>query len=281
MLGLLAGATQKIRLGLGVTNPYTRNPALLAMSAATMDVLSGGRFLLGLGRSERESIEGEMGIHYGSPLGRLEESVKSLRRLFRGESVTNPALGVKDITLKLRPRSGGVPIYLAASGPKALRLAGRIADGVLLNAYSPVNYVHYAVSEINAGIKESGRGPRDVDVACVLIPRMTDDLPKVMGAMKKRIALLLTEPFTGQMLLDKSGLEATFLSGLRKLMVKGETEASANLIPDELARAFYVAGSETECRKRIGEYRRAGIALPVLLPQLSQFGEVARRLWDA
>jgi 5,10-methylenetetrahydromethanopterin reductase len=110
MLGLLAGATQKIRLGLGVTNPYTRNPALLAMSAATMDVLSGGRFLLGLGRSERESIEGEMGIHYGSPLERLEESVKSLRRLFKGEPETNPALGVTGITLKLKPRSADVPI---------------------------------------------------------------------------------------------------------------------------------------------------------------------------
>jgi len=88
MLGFLAAVTQRIKLGVGVVNPYTRNPALLAMASATLDRLSGGRFLLGLGRSEQPVIQDKMGIPYGNSRTALVETVSHLRRLFAGERVT-------------------------------------------------------------------------------------------------------------------------------------------------------------------------------------------------
>src|SRR5215813_799506 len=88
MLGFLAAATQRIKLGVGVVNPYTRNPALLAMASATLDRLSGGRFLLGLGRSEKAVIQEKMGIAYGNSRTALVETVSRLRKLFAGERVT-------------------------------------------------------------------------------------------------------------------------------------------------------------------------------------------------
>lgn len=278
MLGALSQATSKIRLGLGVTNPYTRNLALLAMSVATTDMLSGGRFILGLGRSEKHSIEAEMGIPYGTPLRKLEESIKALGGLFKGETVYNPYLGLKAVSLRLKPKSGKVSIYLAASGPKTLRLAGKVADGVILNAYSPIGYVRYAIGEVKAGAEEAGRKSDEVDITCVLIVRMVKDMSSIMGSMKKRVASMLCEPLIGELLLEKGGFGSPSLRELRPLMNAGEEDKAARLVSEDLAKAMYVAGSRDECLKRVREYHDAGVSLPILLPQLSQFEDVAKSL---
>ena len=117
MLGFLAAATQDIKLGLGVANPYTRHPALLTMACATLDRISGGRFLLGLGRSDRSVIQDRMGIPYTNPLSTLETTVNAVRGLLAGERVGNARLAIS-------PAREKPPIYLAAIGPRALRLAG-------------------------------------------------------------------------------------------------------------------------------------------------------------
>ena len=139
LLGFLAATTRRIKLGLGVANPYTRNPALLAMATATLDRICGGRFLLGLGRSEKAVVQGRMGITYGEPLSAMEEAVTVIRQLLSGESVTfsGGRFSMEGVRLAIRPVQEGLPIYLAAMGPKSLRMAGAIADGVLLNAYPP------------------------------------------------------------------------------------------------------------------------------------------------
>lgn len=281
MLGALSEATSRIKLALGVTNPYTRNPALLAMSAATTDMLSGGRFILGLGRSERHSIESEMGIPYEAPLKRLEETVKVLKRLFKGETVYNPYLGLGAVSLRLRPRNGQLGVYLAASGPKTLRLAGKVADGVILNAYSPIGYVKYAIEEVKMGAEEAGRKGAEIDIACVLIVRKVEDVSTVMAAMRKRVASMLCEPLIGELLLEKGGFDSSYLREIRALMSRGEEDKAARWVTEELAKAMYVAGSRDECLQRIREYRGAGVSLPILLPQLSQFADVAQSLSNA
>ena len=162
LLGYLAAATNTIKLGLGVTNPYTRNPALLAMSTATLDRISGGRFSLGLGRSERGVIQGRMGMRYGDPFQVMESVVSTLRRLMAGEALTTTEgpSPLTNVRLAIAPSQAEPPIYLAAIGPKALRLAGAIADGVLLNAYTPVSYVKYAAEEVRKAATEGRARPR-------------------------------------------------------------------------------------------------------------------------
>ena len=273
LLGFLAAATTRIKLGLGVTNPYTRNPALLGMSAATLDRISGGRFLLGLGRSDRWVIEGRMGMPYERPLAHMKEAVAQLRRLLAGERASGAAAywDLKAVRLAVTSAQERLPIYLAAIGPKALRLAGAVADGVLLNAYVPASYVRYAVGEIAAAAREAGRDPASIDITCMLIVRLTDDPARMMPALKERMVRLLAEPHVGEVLLERGGFDPGILPELRA-SAEGEGEkAAVGLIPDAMVEAFYLLGDAAECRRRIAEYREAGVDHPLLLPRLEDY----------
>jgi 5,10-methylenetetrahydromethanopterin reductase len=278
LLGYLAAATNTIKLGLGVTNPYTRNPALLAMSTATLDRISGGRFSLGLGRSERGVIQGRMGMRYGDPFQVMESVVSTLRRLMAGEALTTTEgpSPLTNVRLAIAPSQAEPPIYLAAIGPKALRLAGAIADGVLLNAYTPVDYVKYAAEEVRKAATEAGRDPDSVDIACMLIMRQTDEPERLWPDLKRRIVRLLEEPRVGEILLEKGGFDPSILEPLRASVQQDRGASAVDLISDEMVDAFYLVGSEEHCKKRVAAYRDAGVDSPLLLPRLEDFQEVAQ-----
>ena len=276
LLGYLAAATRSIKLGVGVVNPFTRNPALLAMASATLDRISDGRFALGLGRSDQPVIEGRMAIPYADSLSSLEEAVGLVRRLLSGERVTDlggrfPLDGVR---LAISPVQDRVPIYLAGIGPKALRLAGAVADGVLLNAYTSAEYVRYAVRQVRRRAREAGRDPEAVDIACMLVVRMTDDPASLLPELRRRVVRLLAEPHVGEVLLEKGGFDPSILGPLRA----STSEDAASLISDELVEAFYVLGPAERCRERVAEYREAGVDLPLLLPRLDAYAGVVREL---
>ncbi len=278
LLGYLAAATRTIKLGLGVTNPYTRNPALLAMSTATLDRISGGRFSLGLGRSERGVIQDRMGMSYGDPFQVMESVVSTLRRLMAGEAVTTNETESRltNVRLAIAPSQAEPPIYLAAIGPKALRLAGAIADGVLLNAYTPVDYVKYAAEEVRKAAREAGRDPDAVDIACMLVMRQTDEPERLWPDLKRRIVRLLEEPRVGEILLEKGGFDTSILEPLRASVQQDRGASAVDLISDEMVDAFYIVGSEKYCKERVAAYRNAGVDLPLLLPRLEDFENIAR-----
>ena len=278
LLGYLAAATRTIKLGLGVTNPYTRNPALLAMSTATLDRISGGRFSLGLGRSERGVIQDRMGMSYGDPFQVMESVVSTLRRLMAGETVTtNEAESrLTNVRLAIMPSQQEPPIYLAAIGPKALRLAGAIADGVLLNAYMPVSYVKYAAEEVRKAAQEAGRDPDSVDIACMLIMRQTNEPERLWPDLKRRIVRLLEEPHVGEILLEKGGFDTSILEPLRTSVQQDRGASAVDLISNEMVDAFYLVGPEEYCKERVAAYRNAGVDLPLLLPRLEDFENIAR-----
>jgi 5,10-methylenetetrahydromethanopterin reductase len=283
MLGFLAAATQRIKLGVGVVNPYTRNPALLAMASATLDRISGGRFLLGLGRSEKAVIQEMMGIAYGNSRAALVETVSHLRKLFAAERVTeqegrSKLQAVKLATTPLQPK---LPIYLAGIGTKGLRLVGEIADGVVLNAYVPPAYIRYAVAEIRSAATSAGRDPNTIDIACMLVIRLTDDPDSIRPTLKQRIARLLDEPHVGEILLDKGGFDPSMLKPLREIIKKDGEKAAVPLITDAMVDAFYIVGSTTQCKERIAEYRQAGVTTPLLLPRLEDYNKVATALNNA
>ena len=176
------------------------------MASATLDRLCGGRFLLGLGRSERSVIQDRLGLLYRTPRATLADTVTVLRRLLAGDQVT--ASGgqstLHNVRLAIQPvASHPLPIYLAAIGPHALRLAGAIADGVVLNAYVPTAYVRYAVAEIRQAAQEAGRPPEAITITCMLVVRLTEDPSALWPSMKQRLVRLLAEPSVGEMLLLK------------------------------------------------------------------------------
>jgi 5,10-methylenetetrahydromethanopterin reductase len=283
LLGFLAATTQRIELGVGVVNPYTRNPALLAMASATLDRLSGGRFLLGLGRSEKAVIQDKMGILYGNSRAALIETVSHLRRLFAGERVMEQKGRSKLQAVKLAttPIQSKLPIYLAGIGAKGLRLVGEIADGVVLNAYVPPAYVRYAVEEIRSAATTAGRDPNTIDIACMLVTRLTDDPDSIRPTLKQRIVRLLDEPHVGEILLAKGGFDPSILTPLREIIKKDGEKAAVHLITDAMVDAFYIIGSATQCKERIAEYRQAGVDTPLLLPRLEDYRTVATTLNNA
>ncbi len=279
LLGYLAATTLDIKLGVGVVNPFTRNPALLGMGAATLDRISDGRFLLGLGRSDRSVIQGKMGIPYSEPLAALKEAVGIIRDLLSNKTVsTDGRFRLNGVHLAVQPVQQPPPIYLAAIGPKSLRLAGAVADGVLLNAYVPTDYIRYAVREIRQAAEEAGRDPDAIDIACMLVVRLTDDPEVLMPELKQRMVRLLDEQHVGEILLEKGGFDPSILVPLRASVKSDGGKSATTLISEEMVRAFYVIGPADECRARIAEYRQAGVDNPLLLPRLNAFVEVAETL---
>lgn len=279
LLGFLAAVTERVELGVGVVNPYTRHPGLTAMAAATADRLAGGRLLLGLGRSDRGVIEGTFGIPYGRSLETLGEAVDVIRRLLAGETVdaSGASFSLRAARLAVTPPRPP-PIYLAAIGPRALRLAGAVADGVLLNAYAPVPYVRYAVSEVRAGAEAAGRDPAAVDIACMLVVRLTDDPASMLPQLRARLAGIMAEPYVGELMAERGGLNLGDLDTLRAADSAGDREAGARLIRDEVAAACTLVGDAGRIRERVEEYVEAGVDRPLLLPRLPDFERVAEAL---
>lgn len=279
LLGFLAAATESIELGVGVVNPYTRHPGLVAMGAATVDRLSAGRLLLGLGRSDPGVIEGTFGIPYERPRETLGEAVDVIRRLLARETVEHDegAFALREAALAVRPLRP-TPIYVAAIGPRALRLAGAVADGVLLNAYVPAAYIPRAVAEVRAGAEEAGRDPDAIDIACMLVVRLTDDPASMLPQLRARLAGIMAEPHVGELMAGWGGLDLGDLDALRVADAAGDRDAGAQLISDEVAEACALVGDAGRIRERIEEYREAGVDHPLLLPRLPDFEEVADAL---
>ena len=280
LLGYLGAATETIKLGVGVTNPYTRHPALLAMAAATLDRITGGRFVMGLGRSERDVIQGRMGMSYGDAPAVMSEAVSLMKALLGAKKVSRSEgnFKIRDTRLATLPVQSDLPIYLAAIGNKGLDLAGTIADGVVLNAYVPPAYVEYAVSRIRKAAVRAGRDPKDIDIACMVVIRLTNDPGSMMPTLKKRIVRLLSEPYVGEILLEKGGFDDSVLPAIRRSFVKDDGDSAKGLITDEMVESFYVIGDERKCKARVEAYRRAGVDVPLILPRLEDYERVANAL---
>ncbi len=279
LLGFLAAITQRLKLGVGVTNPYTRHPALLAMASATLDRVSGGRFILGMGRSEPFIIRDRLGLDYRQPRTVLAEAVSNIRDLLGGNRVdtTGEQVTMRDTRLAILPVQQPMPIYLAALGPQALRLAGAVADGVILNAYVPTGYVRYAVREIRDAARQAGRDPEAIDITCMLVVRLTPDAGALIPSLKQRLARLLAEPHVGEILLARGGFDADILKPLRA--ATSHTDADVvELISDDMVEALYLVGDAATCRTRIADYRAAGVDAPLLLPRLDDYMQVADAL---
>lgn len=280
LLGFLAAATDRLQLGVGVVNPYTRHPALLSMASATLDRLCGGRFMLGLGRSERSVIQDRMGIPYTRPRTTLEEAVTHIRTLLAGErlSTTDGVFDLTNVGLAIHPMQPRLPIYLAAIGPKALRLAGKVADGVLLNAYVPPDYVRYAVHEVRSAAEAAGREANAIDIACMLVVRLTDDPTSLWDGLKERLVRLLAEPYVGEILLEKGGFDSGMLPSLRDTAIQNGDSAALHLISDAMVESFYLVGPAEHCKERLTAYREAGVDQALLLPRLHDYRRVAESL---
>lgn len=236
-------STSTAVVGTGIVNVYSRTPFALAMAAATLAELSGGRFLLGLGTSSAALVEGAHGLTYERPLSRTATTVEAVRALLAGGTVGAARL--------LRPPSQAVPIALAAVGPRMLRLAGEVADGVLLALQSPDS-----VADARRAV---GSGPTILVRTLVGLP---GDDPLALAHARRLLASYLAVPAYAAML--REGGHAAALDRVAAAVRERGRAAGADAVSDDLLADRVVVGSVGEQRRRLAEYRRAGSEIDVL-----------------
>jgi alkanesulfonate monooxygenase SsuD/methylene tetrahydromethanopterin reductase-like flavin-dependent oxidoreductase (luciferase family) len=257
VLTAFASRTERIRLGTGVVPIYTRTPATMAQTAATIDELSGGRLTLGLGVSHRPVVEGWHGQTIDRPVAEMREYVGIVRAILRGE---DPPAGEKwQTSFHLvglhRP---DLPIFIAALSPAMLRLAGEVADGALLWLCNP-NYIRdVVVPEVTRGRERAGKSLDGFTIGAAVPSGLTDDVAGTYDALRRELLTYFGLPFYRTML-ERSG----FGQDIAAYDAAGsDLEAKKAAISDEFLSILTAVGDEQAVRAGIERYAAAGVSAP-------------------
>lgn len=269
-LGFLAAKTENIKLGSGIMQISARTPATTALTALAMAQISNDRFLLGLGVSGPQVVEGLHGDAFAKPLSRLKEYVDIVRQGLRGERFqyegahyTLPRPGGEGKALKpsIRPRPD-LPIYLATLGPKSLEYTGEAADGWLGTSFIP-EHADVMLDSIKTGADNAGRSIDDIDIQVSANIAVSDDVDALIAKARPGMAFTLGGMGSAKTnfynnAISRAGF-ADIAAEVQRLWVDGDKAAAAAAVPDELALMAYPIGNEAMVRDRIRAYRAAGV----------------------
>jgi 5,10-methylenetetrahydromethanopterin reductase len=270
-MAAFAAVTERIKVGSGVVNTWTRNPALLASTFSTLDDLAPGRVLLGIG-AWWDPLARKVGIERRHPLQAMREVVGVVRDLladrrvtFFGEHVHLDGVELDYVHQERRPKA--VPIYIGATGEKMLELAGEIADGVLLNYLVSPTYDAQAMEHLALGAKRAGRSVEDLDRPQLVVCSMESDRDRALDAARG-----LVTQYLGQQphIMAASGVPEDLLAEIGRVLTwpatKEEIDRAAALVPDEVVQQITASGTPEECVAKVEEYVAAGCTCPVLYP---------------
>lgn len=260
----IASNTSKVSFGTSVIPIYTRTPFQIAMGASTLNEISHGRMgFLGLGVGYRNRTEQYFGIKQGQRLERMREYVEIIRHLLSGADVTYHG---KFFSFEKFPRLSAepqeIPIYFGSSAPKMLELAGKVADGVILNSISTLEYMKFAFERIADGAESVGRDPSRIEIGHSIIYSVAEDGQEAIEAAKEDILFYLSYQELDPVI-EKSAFGAQVLK-IRESYLKGDKEAALSLISSEMLDAFSVYGTPGECRERLRKFVRRGVTLPII-----------------
>ncbi|MBK6562097.1 LLM class flavin-dependent oxidoreductase [Candidatus Amarobacter glycogenicus] len=282
-LAYLAGKTEKVKLGTSIMQAGTRTPAAVAMTALTMQSLSNGRFILGLGNSGPQVIEGWHGIRFDRPVQRLREIVEIVRMAASGERVTYngkvyqlPLPGGEGRALKVSAPPAHVPIYLATLGPKSLEVTGEIADGWLASSFTADNSKPL-LDAIRRGADRAGRDFDAIERQAGGVVQFGDDLDKLIAPRKSGFAFEMGAMGSPEHNFYK---DAYAMQGfgeaanrVQSLWLERKREEAAAAVPDELVVKANLLGTEAMVKDRIRAYRDAGITSISVSPAGETLGE--------
>ncbi|WP_020497955.1 LLM class flavin-dependent oxidoreductase [Sciscionella marina] len=274
VLGAAAVGTERIVFGTGVTNAVTRHPSVLASSWATLAEYTGNRVVLGIGTGD--SSLRTMGLT-PQKLAELEASIAELRELFARNTVTEPESGA-GYHLNYLSEPARIPVYIAASAPKILKLSGRIADGVIVLVGTAPEFIEGALRTIEEGAKESGRTLEDLRIVLWTPTAIDTDRTRARDLVRAHVSRVCIRPLPAPIDPD---LEAA-VNRIREsydYYHHMDTEAAhADLVPDELVDLFALAGTPEECLKRLRDIESLGVdqvsIVPFVRPGESRAGTI-------
>ncbi len=292
ILAWLAQATSRIRLGSGIFQMPGRSPAMTAMTAATLDQLSGGRMILGIGSSGPQVAEGWHGQRFGRQLQRTREYVEVVRKAlarerleYRGETLELPLPDGpgKALKLTIAPVQERIPVYLAAIGPKNTTLAAEIADGWIPTLFSPEHVAEFRpLLEEGFARAGDGKGFEDFDIAPTVNVFVSDDMETARNAMRPYVAL-----YVGGMgsrdknfynaLVQRYGFEDA-ARRVQDLYLEGKRDEAMAALPDELIDTVSLCGPPAVVRDRLAVFRDAGVGTLMVSPMAWTFDDRLRQL---
>jgi 5,10-methylenetetrahydromethanopterin reductase len=267
VMALCAVRTKSIRLGTAVTNMVYRDPTVLASSAATLNEISQGRAILGMGTGDGPVYS--LG-RTATPLAEFEQGLRTIRDLVQGRAISIPR-GKERLTegkVSLRIGKLPVPIYISAEGPRSLRVAGRVADGVILGTGFDLRVIQWAREQIAEGAKEVGRPPSEIDIMPAGMICVDENGSRARKLVRSRLANRAHHNFRFTL----ETVPAEELAGVRRFMEAFdiskpiEERVDPDLITDYLVQRFSIAGSPEECVARIKTLEEAGVRRVMLTP---------------
>jgi len=271
-MAAFATVTERIGIGSGVVNPWTRNVGLLAATFSTLDDLAPGRVILGLG-AWWDPLARKVGIHRRRPVEVMREVVEVTQRLLAMERVTfhGEYVDVEDIEIDIvhgdrSPKD--VPVYIAATtGMRMMELAGEIGDGVLLNYLVGPEYNREALEHLAAGAARAGRTLDDVDRPQLVVCSLDADRSLALDRARELVTQYLgQQPHIGK----ASGVDESLLEEIGRLLTwpatQAQIEKAMELVPDDVVQLVTASGTADECRAKVQEYVDAGCTCPVLYP---------------
>jgi F420-dependent oxidoreductase-like protein len=278
VLAWLAAGTERIHVCSGIFQIPARSPAMTAMTAATLDQLSGGRFRLGLGPSGPQVSEGWHGVRFARQLQRTREYVEVVRMALRrerveyhGETIELPLPDGpgKALKLTISPSQERIPIYLAAIGPKNVALTGEIADGWLPVFLAP-EHLDELLAPLHEGAARAGRTLEDFDISPTVNVLISDEVEAARDAMRPVLALYVggmgsREKNFYNRLIVRYGFEEA-AKEVQNLYLDGRKEEAAAALPDELIDTVTLCGPKERVRDRLAVYAQAGVGTLQISP---------------
>jgi 5,10-methylenetetrahydromethanopterin reductase len=267
-LALAAEHSARLKLGTAVTNPLTRHPAITAAAIATIDEISGGRAILGIGTGDRPLLA--LGMK-PSPLSALEATIEAVRRLWSGQEVD---MGPGPFSLhqaRLRfPGRPGLPVYISGSGPRTLQLAGRVGDGAILLVGLFPEAVAWAVQQVRQGEEQVRQGEeggaKSTDIAVFAYGAICEDRDL---ALEEARSIAAWFPQTAPVICRLAGLDDDVVARVQQAYGGGEFQEAAQaarLLPPEFVRRVALAGDAADARRRISEVLDAGASSVHVFP---------------
>lgn len=264
MLGTISGRTTTQKIGSSIINIYSRSPASIAMGAATIDTLSDGRFILGLGASSFPIVETLHGYTFEKPLERMKEYVEIVRLALSGKPInySGEIFNLKNFTLLIKPKRT-IPIYIAAINQKMVDLAWSIGDGVIFYL-RPINEMRETIKKMNSKKK--------IDVTTQIITCVAMDSDDAIIRAKKTVAFYISVGKIYRDFLAKNGFKNETLNIFEEYKKSGFKE-NHTFVTDPMLESLCIAGNPEECKKQFENFKNCGIDMPII--QFNPVGDVS------
>ena len=256
MLGAVSSKTKSQKIGSSIINIYSRSPSTISMGAATTDILSNGRLILGLGTSSVPIVEDFHGEKFETPVQRMREYVEIIRLSLSKKQInySGKIFNLKNFTLLIEPKRQSIPIYLAAINPKMVNLTWELGDGVIFYL-RPLDEMKKTISKMQS--------ERKIDVACQIITCISNNSEEAIQRAKKTLAFYISVGKVYREFLAKNGFENE-TDNIFEEFKKSGLKSNHELIPDSMLNSLCISGSPEEAKVQLEKFRNTGIDLPII-----------------